>query len=153
MTFLRPLVLSLGLLSLFACGDDDLASDAAITRDGDSTPDTSTAPIDTGIPEDVANFDAGAPVPGPDGTSGICCPITQASGCSPGPGYVGGWAASLAECAYDPVGCCDGFPHGLSMDDAGCSVMTEGGAGGDRCGTYDAGMDSGAGDAGPDAGE
>ena len=79
--------------SLLACGDDAVAGST----------------FDVG----VSDFDVGAPVMGPDGASGVCCPLTIGIGCTSGSGYVGGWAASVEECVYDS-GCCD-----IYYDDTG----------------------------------
>lgn len=62
------------------------------------------------------------------GTSGegVCCPVTDFTGCSPGatplPG--GGWAPSLAECTYTIEGF-DGWPYVRVTDAHGCARAQE----------------------------
>lgn len=63
--------------------------------------------------------------PGPDGSDGVCCPVTDFSGCSPGsdkPG--GGWARSLEECTYT-IGGYDGRPFVHETDEHGCEIVRE----------------------------
>ncbi len=57
---------------------------------------------------------------------GVCCPVTDFTGCSPGatplPG--GGWAASLEECSYTISGW-DGRPFARVTDEHGCARVQE----------------------------
>lgn len=65
------------------------------------------------------------PAPGTDAGDGVCCPIADFEGCSPGeerPG--GGWARRRAECTYT-IGGFDGAPWVRAIDDHGCPVLRE----------------------------
>lgn len=62
---------------------------------------------------------------GPASGEGVCCPITDFTGCSPGmarPG--GGWAARVEECTYTIAGL-DGQPYHRTIDAEGCARVEE----------------------------
>jgi hypothetical protein len=65
-------------------------------------------------------------VVGPDGEVGVCCPIADFSGCSPGaePRPGGGYARSTSECDYTIEGF-DGFPYERGTDAFGCPILRE----------------------------
>lgn len=64
-------------------------------------------------------------VPEVDG-GGVCCPIADFAGCSPGdpPLPAGGWAASADACSATIAGF-DGWPFIRSTDAQGCPVLIE----------------------------
>ncbi|MFK7988287.1 MAG: hypothetical protein AB8I08_19865 [Sandaracinaceae bacterium] len=73
------------------------------------------------------------------GGDGVCCPVTDFEGCSPGesmPG--GGWAASLDQCTYT-IGGFDGRPWTRTTDARGCPRVEEASSGCCGCVTPDAG--------------
>jgi hypothetical protein len=82
-------------------------------------------------------------VPTSDTGDGMCCPIADFSGCSPGatPLPAGGWAGSAAGCVGTISGF-DGRPFARQIDAHGCPFLTEveGCCG---CVPPDAGVDSG----------
>lgn len=74
----------------------------------------------------TADGDAGRPTPVPDGGDGVCCPVSDFFGCSPGgtplPG--GGWAASPGACSYAISGW-DGRPYVRQLDEHGCPILRQ----------------------------
>ncbi|MGE0786281.1 MAG: hypothetical protein AB7S26_11380 [Sandaracinaceae bacterium] len=67
--------------------------------------------------------EANAGVPGPHGMVGVCCPVTEFLGCSPGtmPLAGGGWAPSYGECLYAIEGE-GGQPYMLRYE-WGCPIL------------------------------
>ncbi|MBK8171456.1 MAG: hypothetical protein IPK60_14075 [Sandaracinaceae bacterium] len=96
---LRSTTLSfcLVLAALAGCKDDPIASNVDMGTDAG-------APIDSG-----------AQVIGPDGATGICCPVDYSCDCS----YKGGWATSLEECPR----VCDQGGNDTRTDSFGCEVV------------------------------
>jgi hypothetical protein len=88
--------------------------------------------------------DEPGPVKGPDGEPGICCPVADFSGCSPGPTPLpaGGWAASLDQCNRAVSGY-DGPPVVADFDEYGCAILYfDESAGCCGCVNVDGGMDA-----------
>ncbi|MBL8683275.1 MAG: hypothetical protein JNK05_29165 [Myxococcales bacterium] len=63
---------------------------------------------------------------------GVCCAPTIRTGCSPGFGYRGGWAASAEQCAGG--GGFDGCPFEQTLDERGCPVINSPGMCTNPCG-------------------
>ena len=62
-------------------------------------------------------------VPGPDGSTGICCPIDDVEGCVPPATRLGGWAPNVDAC---PTGT-NGIPSFVRVEDAqGCPALVPG---------------------------
>lgn len=64
----------------------------------------------------------GAATPAPDG-DGVCCPVSDFTGCSPRDEPSGGWAASADECGT--VTWADGCPVEYEIDERGCRVLVD----------------------------